>query len=137
MIIKSYEIKKNISNLNKHNLYLLYGENFGLKKDIKETIKANVKENGGNIEMFSLYENEILENKDNFYSLIYSGSLFSNKKIITIFEATDKIIKEMNNINDKYNENTFIISHKGDILFDKFTNIIKFEKYKNFTRIAA
>ena len=34
-------------------------------------------------------------------------------------------------------ENTFIISHKGDILFDKFTNIIKFEKYKNFTRIAA
>ena len=34
------------------------------------------------------------------------------------------------------NENTFIISHKGDILFDKFTSIIKFEKYKNFTRIA-
>ena len=33
-------------------------------------------------------------------------------------------------------ENTFIISHKGDILFDKFTNIIKFEKYKNFTRLA-
>ena len=35
------------------------------------------------------------------------------------------------------NENTFIISHKGDILIDKLTNIIKFEKYKNFTRIAA
>ena len=34
------------------------------------------------------------------------------------------------------NENTFIISHKGDILFDKFTSIIKFEKYKNFTRIS-
>ena len=34
------------------------------------------------------------------------------------------------------NENTFIISHKGDILFDKFTNIIRFEKYKNFTRLA-
>ena len=32
-------------------------------------------------------------------------------------------------------ENIFIISHKGDILFDKFTNIIKFEKYKNFTRL--
>ena len=35
------------------------------------------------------------------------------------------------------NENTFIISHKGDILFDKFTSIIKFEKYKNFTRLAG
>ena len=32
-------------------------------------------------------------------------------------------------------ENIFIISHKGDILFDKFTNIIKYEKYKNFTRL--
>ena len=32
-------------------------------------------------------------------------------------------------------ENIFIISHKGDIMFDKFTNIIKFEKYQNFTRL--
>ena len=41
-----------------------------------------------------------------------------------------KILKELTN------ENTFIISHKGDIMFDKFTNILKFEKYKNFTRIV-
>jgi len=40
-----------------------------------------------------------------------------------------KIIKKMTN------ENIFIISHKGDILFDKFTNIIKFEKEHNFTRL--
>ena len=40
-----------------------------------------------------------------------------------------KIIKQMTN------ENIFIISHKGDILFDKFTNIIKFEKEHNFTRL--
>ena len=33
-------------------------------------------------------------------------------------------------------ENIYIISHKGDIMFDKFTNILKFEKYQNFTRIA-
>ena len=33
------------------------------------------------------------------------------------------------------NENVFIISHKGDILFDKFTNIIKFEKEHNFTKL--
>jgi len=32
-------------------------------------------------------------------------------------------------------ENVFIISHKGDILFDKFTNIISFEKEQNFTRL--
>ena len=40
-----------------------------------------------------------------------------------------KIIKTMTK------ENIFIISHKGDILFDKFPDIVKFEKYKNFTRL--
>ena len=34
-------------------------------------------------------------------------------------------------------ENIFIISHKGDILFDKFTNIIKFEKEHNFTQLGT
>jgi DNA repair exonuclease SbcCD ATPase subunit len=40
-----------------------------------------------------------------------------------------KIVRKMEN------ENIFIISHKGDILFDKFTNIIKFEKEHNFTKL--
>ena len=33
--------------------------------------------------------------------------------------------------------NTFIISHKGDILADKFRSTIRFEKHGNFSRIAA
>jgi len=33
--------------------------------------------------------------------------------------------------------NVFIISHKGDQLFDKFANVIRFEKVKNFSQIAA
>ena len=32
--------------------------------------------------------------------------------------------------------NTFIISHKGDQLFDRFHSVIKFEKHSNFSRIA-
>ena len=32
--------------------------------------------------------------------------------------------------------NVFVISHKGDQLFDKFRSIIKFEKKNNFSRIA-
>jgi len=32
--------------------------------------------------------------------------------------------------------NTFIISHKTDQLYDKFTSVIKFEKHKNFSRIV-
>jgi DNA repair exonuclease SbcCD ATPase subunit len=42
-----------------------------------------------------------------------------------------KIIKELT-----FDTNTFIISHKGDQLFDKFENILKFEKHKNFSRIV-
>lgn len=33
--------------------------------------------------------------------------------------------------------NIFIISHKGDQLYDKFHHVIKFEKHKNFSRIAS
>ena len=47
-------------------------------------------------------------------------------------QGTDDFFKIVNKLK---NENIFIISHKGDILFDKFTNILKFEKYKNFTRL--
>ena len=47
-------------------------------------------------------------------------------------QGTDDFFKIVNKLK---NENVFIISHKGDILFDKFTNIIKFEKYQNFTRL--
>ena len=33
--------------------------------------------------------------------------------------------------------NTFVISHKGDQLYDKFHSVIKFEKHANFSRMAA
>ena len=32
--------------------------------------------------------------------------------------------------------NVFVISHKGDQLFDKFKSVIKFEKYNSFSRIS-
>ena len=32
--------------------------------------------------------------------------------------------------------NVFVISHKGDVLQDKFRNVIRFEKVKNFSRIV-
>jgi len=109
MIIKSYEIHKNKSNFLKYNFFLLYGENIGLKKDIRDIIKISVKKKENNMEMLSLYETEIINNEENFYNFIYSGSLFSNKKIITIFEATDKIIKKISSVYSEYPENVFII----------------------------
>ena len=109
MIIKSYEIKIKISDLVKNNFFLLYGENFGLKKDIKEFIKQTLKEKDSQIEIVSIYENEILDDEENFYNLIYSGSLFSEKKIITVYESTDKITEKISNIYDKYPQDVFLI----------------------------
>ena len=48
--------------------------------------------------------------------------------------GTDDFFKIIKNLSK---ENIFIISHKGDILFDRFTNIIKYEKVQNFTRLQT
>jgi DNA repair exonuclease SbcCD ATPase subunit len=58
---------------------------------------------------------------------VLDGSLDSN--------GTDEFLKIINNLTK--DTNTFIISHKGDQLIDKFTSSIKFEKYKNFSRIST
>lgn len=56
---------------------------------------------------------------------VFDSSLDTNgtedlMKILNMLEAT----------------NLFVISHKGDILQDKFRNVIKFEKVNNFSRMA-
>ena len=122
MIIKSYEIQKNLSNFSKYNFYLLYGENNGLKKEIRESIKIAIKRKDSNLELLSLYDNDIISNKENFYNSIYSGSLFSKKKIITINYGTDKIINVIKDIIDKYPKNIFLmemISSKQKIILKK------------------
>ena len=109
MIIKSYEVKKNKPSFLKNNFFLLYGENIGLKKDIKDFITAAIKELNDGVEILSLYESEVTDNEENFFNLIYSGSLFSQKKIIIIHETTDKIVKKINDAYDKYPKDVFLI----------------------------
>lgn len=56
---------------------------------------------------------------------VFDSSLDSN--------GTDEFLKIIQTLTA--DTNTFIISHKTDQLFDKFHNVIKFEKTKNFSRI--
>src|SRR6056300_340345 len=49
--------------------------------------------------------------------------------------GTEEFLKILNDLTA--DTNIFIISHKGDQLFDKFHSVIRFEKVKNFSRIAA
>ena len=57
---------------------------------------------------------------------IFDSSLDSN--------GTEELLKILNSISS--DTNVFVISHKGDILFDKFRSVIKFEKINNFSRIV-
>lgn len=57
---------------------------------------------------------------------VFDSSLDSN--------GTDEFLKILNALTG--DTNVFIISHKGDTLFDKFEHTIKFEKHKNFSRIS-
>ena len=49
--------------------------------------------------------------------------------------GTDEFLKILESLTT--DTNVFIISHKGDQLYDKFHSLIKFEKHSNFSRIAA
>jgi len=109
MIIKSYEIQKKILEINQYNLFLLYGENDGLKKEIKEFIKQQISTKNNDAEFLTFYESDITENEENFYNSIYSGSLFSKKKIIYINGGTDKILSKIEDISEKYPKNVYII----------------------------
>jgi DNA polymerase III subunit delta len=109
MIIKSYEIQKNILNFLKYKFSLLYGENEGLKNDITHFITETIKKKDNDIEVTFFYENEVIDNEENFYNTVYSGSLFSNKKIVVLKNSTDKIFKQINSILEKLPENIFFI----------------------------
>ena len=47
--------------------------------------------------------------------------------------GTDEFLKILNTLGD---ENVFVISHKQDVLVDKFRSTIKFEKVKNFSHVV-
>tara|TARA_B100000029_G_C17586396_1_gene961265 strand:- start:2091 stop:3110 length:1020 start_codon:yes stop_codon:yes gene_type:complete len=136
MIIKSYEILSKNSDFSKYNMILLYGENFGLKKEIRELIKNSIKKNMDDLEIQTIYEDEISDNKNDLYNSIYSGSLFNNKKLITIHNGTDKIFENISDINKKHPENVFLIIF-SNILEKKSKLRIFFEKNENTACIAC
>ena len=87
MILKSFLIEKNISQLNEYNVNLVYGENLGLKDDIKNAVKIHFK----GYEQISFNQDEIIKNNKLLNEQIYNVSLFSKKKIIFLNEISDKI----------------------------------------------
>ena len=99
MIVKSYELNK--INLKKNNIYLLYGENEGLKnKVINDTFKEFLKNT------YRYDEKEILNNKENFFNTILSKSFFETKKLIMVLRSSDKIVNIIEEILEINTEDT-------------------------------
>ena len=134
MLIKSYEISK--KNLNSLNFFLIYGENIGLKQDIVKSVLELKEKNNGKYKQLEFEEEEIIKNQNNFFNLIFSGSLFDEKKVIFINRTTDKLFNLISEISKKDVED-ILIFFKADQL-EKKSKIRKlFEKDKNLVCVAC
>ena len=101
MIVKSFELKKNLNN----NLFLFHGQNDGHKEDlINNLVKKKYETN-----TYSYTEKEILNNLENFYNLIFTNSFFEENKLIIIKDVSDKIRSEIESIIEKKIDNVLII----------------------------
>ena len=90
MILKSYIVEQNINLLTNYKATLIYGENNGIKDDVKEEIKNKNQRS----EVITFFEGDIL--KENIlYENITIQSLFNERKIIFIQEASDKIFNQI------------------------------------------
>ncbi len=130
MIYKSYTIEQNINTF-KNNIVLFYGENLGMKNDFKDQIKkAN---NKIFIKKFS--QDEILANKNFFFSEILNQSLFETKKICFIDQASDKLLEVIKEIEkDLDTQKIFIFS---EILEKKSKLRNYFEKSNKLDIVAC
>jgi len=130
MIYKSYLIEQNINLLDK-NLFLFYGENLGLKNEIKDKIKFQNK----NAEIINLSQDDIISNIDNFVNEILNISLFDEKKIYFINQVNDKILDAIKIIEPKIDSQKFYLMSE---LLDKRSKIRNyFEKSNNCGVVAC
>ncbi len=131
MIVKSFELEKNIKIISKFRLILIYGENIGLKDSLKkEIIKLNKK-----AEIINLYQEDFAKNKKVLINEIENISLFVEEKLIFINQANEK---NLDNIEDlKVNDLTLKIFLFADILDKKSKLRSHFEKNNNLAIIPC
>ena len=126
MILKSFNVEKNQSNIKNFKSILIYGENGGLRDNIKELIKKGSKEG----EYINFFQDEIIKNKNLLKDEVINGSLFNVEKIIFIHDANDKIYDHLQEIliNIKGRDKIIILSN----LLDKKSKLRNlFERSKN------
>ena len=144
--IKTKIIKQYIPIMNKLiNTYLTAMEfyvNFTLNENFEETIKSRHRDE---FTYASFSEGEKMRID---LALLFTWRAVAKMKNSTntnllildeIFDSsldstgTDEFLRILNTLDG---ENVFVISHKQDVLVDKFRSTVRFEKIKNFSHIA-
>ena len=144
--IKTKIIKQYLPIMNKLiNTYLTSMEfyvNFTLNENFEETIKSRYRDEF-TYDSFSEGEKMRID-----LALLFTWRAIAKMKNSTntnllmldeIFDSsldstgTDEFLKILNTLDG---ENVFVISHKQDVLVDKFASTIKFEKMKNFCHVV-
>jgi DNA polymerase-3 subunit delta len=129
MIIKHYEIKKN---LKKSNYFLFHGPNENLIEEIIDKIlKPNFSKN-----LFNYDEDEIIKDIEIFKNNIFNRSFFDNQKLIVVNRATDKFLKIFELILSKGDLDLNIII-KAQTLEKKSKLRNLFEKNKNLVIVPV
>jgi len=144
--IKSKIIKQYLPVMNqtiqKYLSILDFYVNFHLNEQFEETIKSRYRDDfsyssfseGEKMRidlalMFTWREVARLKNSTNTNLLIMDEVFDSSLDA----SGTDDFLKILNELES---QNIFVISHKGDVLFDKFYSMMKFEKQNNFSKIV-
>ena len=130
MIYKSFIIEKNISTI-RENLVLIYGENIGIKDEIKREIKKKFKE----FEILLFNQDEILKNPTLLFNEVINISLFEKGKIILVDQSSDKITKTIEEIS-QYLDGQKIFLFAG--ILDKKSKLRNyFEKSNTFAIVPC
>ena len=127
--------------VNKYLASLDFFVNFNLDESFKETIKSRHRDDFS-YHNFSEGEKQRIDmalmltwravaklKNSSSTNLLILDEVFDSSLDTT---GTEELMKILHGLEDV---NLFVISHKGDILQDKFANTIRFKKVKNFSRI--
>ena len=128
--------------VNKYLASLDFFVNFNLDESFKETIKSRHRDDFS-YHNFSEGEKQRIDmalmltwravaklKNSSSTNLLILDEVFDSSLDTT---GTEELMKILHGLEDV---NLFVISHKGDILQDKFANTIRFDKVKNFSRIV-
>ena len=129
--------------INKYLTALDFFVNFNIDENFQETIKSRHRDDfvydsfseGEKLRidlalLFTWRQVAKMKNSTNTNLLVLDEVFDSSLDTV----GTEDFLKLLNDM-DK-DTNVFIISHKGDQLFDKFRSVIKFEKKNNFSQVA-